>query len=308
VEISIVIPVYNSERIVPELTKQLVDVLSGMLFEVILVNDYSSDNSWGVISNICQKYEQVKGVCLSKNFGQDNAIMAGLGQAEGDYIVIMDDDLQHSPHDIPDLYKTIKERACEVCYADYSGDKKQSLWKNLGSFLNSKQAEILLNKPHDVYLSPFKIIKRNVLKSILDYDGPYPYVDGLIARSTRSITQVKVIHQKRYDGNSNYTIIKSFSVFFKHLTGFSVVPLRIASFVGISSSIIGFVLGVYYIIGYFSGNNPEGWTTLVALQLFVGGGILASMGLLGEYIGRMYMLINKTPQYVIRELKSQPAE
>ena len=304
-EISIVIPVFNSRNIISELVKQLIDALSGKDYEVILVNDGSFDSSWLAITQCCQKNDRFKGVCLSKNFGQDNAIMAGLGHAKGDYVVIMDDDLQHSPYDISLLYQAIKEKSCDVCYANYSKDKKQSKWKNIGSYINSKQAEILLNKPENIYLSPFKVIKKNIIESILEYNGPYPYVDGLLVRSTDSISQIEVLHRNRSEGKSNYTIMKSFSVFFKHLTGFSVIPLRIASFVGVVSSVLGFMLLLYYIIGHFFGNNPEGWTTLVAIQLFVGGTILASMGLLGEYIGRMYMLINKTPQYVISEIKQK---
>jgi len=303
-EISVVIPVYNSERIVSELVKAICKNLSDNKYEIILVNDGSVDNSWKVISDICNDNTSVKGVLLSKNFGQDNAIMAGLNHASGDYVVIMDDDLQHNPSDILLLLHACNDGVYDVCYANYSKDKKQNIWKNFGSMINSKQAEILLNKPHDIYLSPFKIISKNIVRSILSYHGPYPYIDGLIARSTDSITQVDVFHQMRLEGESNYTIKKSFSVFLKHLTGFSVVPLRVASFIGIVVSVVGFILGLYYIAEYFFGNSPEGWTTIVALQLFIGGVILTSMGLVGEYIGRMYLLVSGTPQYVIKEVKA----
>ena len=304
-EISIVIPVYNSEKIIAELVKRVCNNLSKNTYEIILVNDGSVDKSWEVISNICNNNTSVMGLQLSTNFGQDNSIMAGLNNASGDYVVIMDDDLQHNPSDILLLIDACKDSDYEVCYANYRIDNKQNNWKNLGSFINSKQAELFLNKPRDIYLSPFKVISKNVVKSIINYLGPFPYIDGLILRSTGAITQVNVLHYDRFEGKSNYTVKKSFSVFLKHFTGFSVIPLRLVSLAGIVVAIIGFVLGIYYIFEYFLGNHiVEGWTTMVAIQLFIGGSILIGLGLVGEYVSRLYLLVSAHPQYVIKEFKS----
>ena len=245
-EVSVVIPVYNSELILPILCQQLKDALQSHLYEVILINDGSPDESWSVIERICDNNEAFRGICLTRNFGQDNAIIAGLHHARGNFVVIMDDDLQHSPYDIGLLLRA-GEAGSDVCYADYSHAKFQSWWKNLGSFLNAKQAEYLIAKPRDIYLSPFKSISRMVVDSILSYQGPYPYIDGLIFRSTTSIVQVPVKHHKRQQGLGNYNLKKSLSVFMKHATGFSVVPLRFASLCGVGASFISVFLAFYYI-------------------------------------------------------------
>ncbi|MBF0328702.1 MAG: glycosyltransferase family 2 protein [Nitrospirae bacterium] len=301
IKISIVVPVYNSEIILPELLAQISNALSGQLYEVILVNDGSADNSWDVIISLSKKYDKVIGICLARNFGQDNAIMAGLNNTRGEYIVIMDDDLQHSPYDISKLVAKC-ESGYDVCYAKYYGKKQQAWWKNVGSYINAKQAEFLIGKPSEIYLSPFKVIRRVIINSIINYQGSYPYVDGLIFSATRSIAQVEVEHNKRFASKSNYTLKKSISVFLRHTTGFSIVPLRIASLFGILVAFIGLILSLYYAAMYFRGNIVEGWTTLVLLQLIMGGAILMALGIIGEYIGRIYLVANKRPQFVVRKI------
>ena len=300
IKVSIVIPVYNSKLILPKLLSVIREAMSGISFEVILTNDGSEDNSWEVIMSLGKEYQELRGVCLTQNYGQDSAIMAGLHYSKGEYVVILDDDLQHSPYDIPKLLEEC-ESGFDVCYADYGRDKRQALWKNLGSFLNSKQAELLIGKPRDIYLSPFKMISRVVVDSMLEYQNSYPYIDGLIFRVTKSITQVPVEHHERYASTSNCNLRKSISVFFNHTTSFSIVPLRIASVIGFLITALGLILAVYYILSYFKGNTVEGWTTLVLLLLTIGGAILMSLGVIGEYIGRIYLVANKRPQFVVRK-------
>ena len=300
-EVSVVIPVYNSASILKELSKQVNAELLHIDFELILVNDGSVDESWSVIEQIAKEFSTVKGISLAKNFGQDNAIMAGLGLSCGNYVVIMDDDLQHSPSDIPILLEKIKND-CDVCYADFGGDLHQSWWKNIGSMLNSKQAEFFIKKPKHIYLSPFKVVNRMVVDSLLEYKGTYPYIDGLIFQITNLVSQVQVKHFNRYSGTGNYNLRRSISVFIKHTTGFSIMSLRIASFFGLSLSILGFMLGVYYIYTYYMyGTTVEGWTSIIVLQLFIGGAILSSLGIIGEYIGRSYLSINRKPQFIVRK-------
>jgi len=304
-KISIVIPVYNSAECVSELSEQIELSLKGITYEQIMVNDGSRDRSWAEIVKVSKKNKNVIGINLRKNFGQDNAIMAGLNNASGEYIVIMDDDLQHNPLDIIKLYKEIV-KGYDVCYANFE-KKNQALWKNFGSWLNGKFAEFLLNKPGDIYLSPFKIINMNVVKEIIKYNGPYPYVDGLIFQVTDNITQIDVEHHKRFKGTSNYNLIKSLKVFMKLAVNFSAKPLMMASFLGFSFSMVGFILGIYYILEYFfSQNIVEGWTTLVVLFLFIGGLILLSLGIIGEYLGRTYLNINRLPQFIIKEKSGAP--
>ena len=298
-KVSIVIPVYNSGQILPKLIEIIHHALVEFSFEILLVNDGSADNSWAVIQSLSEEYSELLGIGLTCNYGQDNAIMAGLNYCSGDFVVVMDDDLQHSPYDIPKLLEKCLE-GYDVCYADYSDNKRQAFWKNMGSYLNNMQAEMLLGKPKNIYLSPFKIINRVIVDAMIRYENSYPYVDGLILRVTNSITQISVNHHNRYANNSNYSLSKSISVFLKHMTGFSVLPLRIASVMGFALSLIGLMLTGYYILNYFQGNVIEGWTTLVVLELTIGGAILMSLGVIGEYIGRLYLGANKRPQFVVR--------
>ena len=299
-DISIVIPVYNSQDNLIELARQVHDALAEMSYELILVNDGSKDGSWGVIVQLCSQNHNVIGVNLRKNCGQDNAIMAGLSYATGDYSVIMDDDIQHSPYDIIKLYDECRQ-GYDVCYAHFL-KKNQALWKNIGSWFNGKIADVLIDKPGHIYLSPFQIIRKEVVDEILKYKGPYPYVQGLLLQTTANVTQITVAHHERYKGKSNFNFFRSISVFFKLATSFSVYPLRIASLLGFLVASIGFGLALFYLFEYFlSDHKVEGWLTLVLINLIIGGLILASIGLIGEYMGRMYLSLNSKPQYTVKE-------
>jgi len=266
-KISIVIPVYNSSDCLEELDKRISMVLEN--YELILVNDGSADNSWEIIRQITSKNKKVIGINLMKNSGQDNAIMAGLSQVTGEYVVIMDDDLQHDPADIPSLYNAI-QGGYDVCYANFKS-KKQALWKNFGSRFNGWVADKIISKPPHLYLSPFKIMSRRIADEITTYSGPYPYIDGLIFRITSSITQVDAEHHDRFSGKSNYNLIRSVRVFLKLATSFSVTPLRISSMVGFFTSNLAVLLALYYLAEYFiSGTSIPGWTSLILLVLFFG--------------------------------------
>jgi glycosyltransferase involved in cell wall biosynthesis len=300
-EISVVIPVYNSENCLEHLQQQLTAALKNSAYEVILVNDKSKDKSWDKIVSLTQVDKHIRGVSLKKNSGQDNAIMAGLGLARGEYVVVMDDDLQHSPLDIVKLYEKCKD-GYDICYALFL-DKKQSLWKNAGSQLNDFLAELFLKKPRGLYLSPFKIMHATLVKEIIQYKGPFPYIDGIVLSLTSNITQVELTHQKRHDGRGNYNLLKSVSVFLKHITGYSLYPLRIATIIGMMAAALSFLLGSYFVLDYLTNNtHVEGWITLVLLIVFFNGLILMCVGLIGEYIGRIYLTLTAKRQYVIDKL------
>lgn len=306
-EISVVIPVFNGAGNLAELHRQLVDALKEVSCETIFVDDCSDDNSWKVIKELSQKDKKVIGISLRKNSGQDNAIMAGLSHANGDYVVIMDDDLQHSPYDIPVIYEQCRQ-GFDVCYANYR-EKKQKLWKNTGSRVNGLFARFLLKKPKALYLSPFKIIKLDVVKEMLKYNGPFPYIDGLILQLTHRITSVNVSHYERFEGKGNYTFFRSISLFLKVLTTFSVIPLRLAFITGFITSGIGFLLAIYYMIEYFfNKHRVEGWASLILSFLIIGGLMLMFLGLIGEYIGRIFLTMNKKPPYSIREIINGEAD
>ena len=228
--------------------------------------------------------------------------MAGLRVSKGNYIVIMDDDLQHSPLDILKLYNECNT-GYDVCYALFP-DKKQSGWKNTGSWLNGKISEKLLNKPKEIYLSPFKIIKREVIDEIIKYNGPYPYIDATILTITSNLTQIEVEHHPRYKGKSNYNLFRSVLVFVKHVTNYSIYPLRLVTITGFVAAIISFILGILYLVQYIFGydHKVEGWITIVILLVFFGGLILMCLGLIGEYIGRIFLSVNNKPQYTIDKI------
>lgn len=299
-EISIVIPVYNSHECVAELSKQISNALNGIDYEQIMVNDCSKDTSWEEIKKEAKKNPNLLGINLRKNGGQDSAILTGLNYANGKYVVIMDDDLQHSPTDILKLYKEI-QKGFDVVYAAFDS-KKQKLWKNIGSWFNGKISEIALQKPKEVYLSPFKILSRGVVQEMIKFNNLFPYIDGLIFQVTRNITQIPIEHHKRELGKSNYNIRKSIKVFFRMLFGFSTMPLNIASYTGFFTAVIGLILAIIYAVQYFTGKaDVTGWTTIVILILILGGLILVSLGIIGKYLGQVYLTVNKQPKFIIKE-------
>lgn len=305
-EISIVIPVYNSHECVAEISRQIADAMgkNGISYEQIMVNDCSKDSSWDEIKKEAAKNPNLLGINLRKNGGQDSAILAGLNYASGKFVVIMDDDLQHSPYDIPKLYAEIL-KGFDVVYADFES-KKQKLWKNLGSWFNGKISEIALDKPKGIYLSPFKILSGDVVKEMCKFNNLFPYIDGLIFQVTRNITQIPIEHHKRELGKSNYNLIKSIKVFLRMLFGFSTIPLNIASYTGFFFAAVGLVLAIVYSVEYFLGKaDVTGWTTIVVLLLILGGLILVSLGIIGKYLGQMYLTVNKQPKFVVREITDE---
>lgn len=306
-DLSIVVPVYRSEdcldALIEAISKSFAN--SNRDYEVVLVNDGSPDNSWGVIESICAKNRRVVGIDLRRNFGQDNAIITGLRLARASYVAIMDDDLQHNPGDLPALLDKIEEGP-DVVYAQFVV-KKQKLWKNLGSWFNGKFAEWVINKPKNVYLSPYKIIRREVVEAICRYDGPDPYIDGLLFQVTSRIAQIPVEHHPRYAGQSTYTVWKSLRVWARLAFSFSSRPMRLVSWFGFGFATLGLLLAivvVLYRILYpedFS-QNAVGWASLMVTLLVLSGIQMLFFGILGEYTGRTFVRVNNKPQSSIREV------
>jgi undecaprenyl-phosphate 4-deoxy-4-formamido-L-arabinose transferase len=311
-EVSVVIPVYRSAQCLAKLVEALVDALTpaGLGYEVVLVNDCSPDNSWEVIEALCRDHPNVVGVNLRRNFGQDNAILTGLRHARGRYLVIMDDDLQHHPRDIPALLDKLVTDKADVVYADFRV-KCHRWWKNLGSWFNGKVAEWVLHKPPGIYLSPYKIIRREVAELICGYDGPDPYVDGLLLQVTARITQVPAEHHPRFAGTSSYTLLKSIRVWSRLAFSFSVRPLRLVTWFGFLFAALGAV-GAGWVVFYrlvhpevFSG-AALGWASLITTQLALGGVQMIFFGILGEYAGRTYLRVNNKPQAAVAEILNAP--
>lgn len=303
--LSLVIPVYGSEPVLPELLRRLQSMFDQQArpsgdYELILVCDCSPDRSWAVIRGLAQQYPWVRGILLRMNAGQHNALMAGFSHARGRVIVTMDDDLQHAPEDIPLLLAELAQGR-DVVYARFKS-RKHAGWKVAGSRLNDLVAGYLMNKPKGLYLSPFRAMTADIRDDILRYQGPYVYVDGLILSVTRNIGTVDVDHHERYAGDSGYSLRKSISLWLKMATNFSIVPLRITSFVGLCFAGVGFVLALMLIIQKLTLDRmPIGWSSLIVTVLIVGGVQLLALGMLGEYLGRVLLILNSRPQYVVGE-------
>jgi undecaprenyl-phosphate 4-deoxy-4-formamido-L-arabinose transferase len=300
--LSIVIPVYRSAQILPQLVDQIhAEMVKGGFgdsFELLLVNDASPDNSWQVIRSLAEKHVFIKGISLRRNFGQHNAIMAGLHYISGDFIILMDDDLQHPPHAIGNMVRALAG-GYDVCYTRYL-NRQHAVWKKLGSRFNDWAATVLLGKPKGLYLSSFKGLRKEIAREIIQYDGPYAYIDGLIFDVTRSITTIDIQHQARHAGDGNYNLRRSLSLWLKMATSFSVLPLRLATYAGFAFAALSLVMIIFIIVEKFlHPEYPRGWASLIATILFIGGIQTLFIGMIGEYLGRTYLKLNKKPQFVV---------
>lgn len=300
--ISIVIPCYRSEKTIKEVVCEIVDTIkSDDLYEIILVNDGSPDNVWNEILKLSKKNNHVKGICLSKNFGQHAAMMAGYAHCSGDYIVTLDDDGQTPANEMYKLIDTI-EKGYDVVFAEY-GEKHHNIIRNFESKINVIMSQYLVGVPKGIIVNSFYCMRKFVAEEMLQYTNPYPYIAGLIFRITKNASNTAVMHRNRVSGSSGYTFGKLFSLWINGFTAFSIKPLRIATITGVCCAGAGFVYGCITIIRKLL--NPmiaSGWSSLISVNLFVGGVTMLMLGMVGEYIGRIYISINNSPQYVIKEI------
>jgi len=302
--ISVVIPVYNSQKTIEKTVERTTKVLSEYdkinQYEIILVNDGSKDES----DAVCRKLALLPYVCytnFTKNFGQHHALLCGFKQATGDIIVKVDDDLQILPSEIPAMVDALIDKNADVAFGDYV-NKKHSPFRNWGSKLNNKMAQSLLEKPKSLKVSSFYIMKDYVAKNIVAYENPYPYIAGLIFKATDNIINVSVKHAERKEGTSNYTLKKLIKLWLNGFVNFSVKPLRIATLLGSILCVLGFIFLIALVIKRMLDSDVQlGWTSIMAAVVFFGGVQLLSIGLIGEYVGRIFISINKFPQYVIKD-------
>src|SRR3989338_8055059 len=303
---TIVIPVYNSAKTIGYLIERLIKDLGPGNLQIVLVNDGSRDNSHEVCYGLRLKYPGViTYISLSKNFGEHNAVMAGLNYAKGDYTVIMDDDFQNPPGEVSNLINEAYNKKYDIVYTYYK-KKQHQLFRNIGSSFNNFVANFMLDKPRDLYLSSFKCLSRFTVQEIIKYKGPFPYIDGLALRCTRNIGRVEVSHEKRVEGRSGYTFRKLIRLWLNMFVNFSVIPLRLSFFVGVFFSFLGLVLSVLVVIDkLLYPERPVGWPSmLIAIMVFSGVQFLI-LGLLGEYLGHLFMSYNQTPQFVVKEIYKQ---
>ena len=302
--VSFVIPCYRSEHTIAGVVDEINRAMAEQpqySHEIILVNDCSPDDTFAVISALAREDGRITAVDLTRNFGQHGALMAGFHHCAGDIVVCLDDDGQTPADEVGKLLAKLEE-GYDVVYASYE-HKQHSKFRNWGTRINNKMTEIMLGKPKDLAIPSYLAAKRFIIDEMLNYKHCFPYVDGLVLRSTRKLCNVPVNHRQRQEGESGYTIGKLLSLWMNGFTSFSVKPLRLATYAGVITAMLGFIYAIYIIVKYFVDSSvPAGWSSTMALQLVLGGIILVVLGLVGEYIGRIYMCINASPQFVEREI------
>ena len=302
-KLSFVIPCYRSENTIETVVQEIretVAIRPGTDYEIILVNDCSPDNVWQVIKSLAAEDSHIKGICLAKNFGQHSALMAGYGQATGDYVISLDDDGQTPASESFKLVDKLEE-GYDVVYGYYE-HSKQHLFRRFGSWVNKKMAENIIGQPKTLRTTSFFIMRKFIVDEIVRYPHPFAYIGGLVFRATNNLGNVEVQHRCRIEGESGYSIGGLIGLWINGFTAFSVKPLRAATFIGILCAMVGFAAGIFVVYQKLMHPLiPVGYTSLLASLLFVGGIIMLLLGFIGEYVGRIYISINQAPQYVIKE-------
>jgi undecaprenyl-phosphate 4-deoxy-4-formamido-L-arabinose transferase len=305
--LSIVVPVYNGAASIGELVAALSDLAVPGGHEIILVNDCSPDDSLAVCRKLLAEARMpMTLVNLARNFGEHNAVMAGLRHAQGAHVITMDDDLQNPPSEVLRLLEYAQQSDNEVIYTAYAS-KEHASWRNLGSRFTNRVADWLLDKPRGLYLSSFRCMSAFVVAEITRYDGPFPYIDGLIMQVTQSIGALEVQHLPRAYGRSNYTLRRLVRLWLNMFVNFSVMPLRLATVAGFAISVCGLAGTLWVVLEALLEETPPGWASLAVAVLLLSGVQLMMLGLIGEYLGRLYLTANRKPQSVIKEVTRSPA-
>src|SRR5271170_7217195 len=308
--LSIVVPVYNGAATIGELVQALrgLEIAGGL--EIVLVVDNSPDNSLDVCKQLAaDPGAPVTVLSLSRNYGEHNAVMAGLARARGSYVITMDDDLQNPPGEVTRLFEYARDGGYDAVYTYYE-EKKHAAWRNLGSRFTNWCADHLIDKPRGLYLSSFRCLSAYVREQIsAGYEGPFPYVDGLIFQVTQNVSRLQVQHLPRIEGRSNYTLARLFRLWLSMFSNFSVIPLRFATLFGIAFGTLGALAAVIVVAEAISDNKPpQGWASLMVAVLVLAGVQLIVVGLIGEYLGRMFLAVNRKPQYLVREVFTRSAD
>jgi undecaprenyl-phosphate 4-deoxy-4-formamido-L-arabinose transferase len=301
--VSLVIPVYNAETTIERLCEELIQELSSAWrLQIILVDDGSADGSAAACQRLHARHRDVVScLLLSRNFGEHNAVMAGLHYAEGDYAVVLDDDFQNPPGEVRRLLEEI-EKGYDVVYVRYVL-KRHNYWRNLGSRFHNTVATQALGKPAGLYLSSFKAISRFVVRQAIQYTGPDPYLDAIILRTTHKISVIAAEHQPRAHGRSGYTLGKLFALWGNMIVAFSLYPLRLICAYGLLMAVFGLCYGGYTVVALLvpGWTDPNAFQKLSASMWFFRGSTLLAIGILGEYVGRIYMNLNQSPQFIVRQ-------
>lgn len=302
-KISFVIPCYGSENTIEAVIDEIIDIVSQKSeydYEIIAVNDCSPDNVLNKLYYLSKNNKKVKVINFAKNMNRPGAVMAGLDYAKGDYVVVMDDDGQCPMNNFWQLLQPLLD-GHDVSIASYP-ERKQSIFKDFGTLVNKKMTQFILDRPKNMQFTNFMVMKSYIVKEITNYKNPYPYYTGLLLRTTSDIINVQMDERERFSGSTTFTFGKMLGMWLNGLTAFSIKPLRLSSLVGVICAIIGFIFGIVTIIRKLVVPNISvGWSSTVSIMLFIGGLIMLMLGMIGEYIGRIYISINNSPQYVVKE-------
>lgn len=305
-KISFVIPCYNSTHTIKNVVQEIKEVMQKELcqydYEIVLVNDGSPDGTtYGAILDIVRTEHFMKGINLARNFGQPSAVMAALHHVTGDYIVCGDDDGQTPFDELPKLLEKIEE-GYDLVEAKYAVREKRSLFRRIGTMLNEGMATWLIEKPKKLELTTYWVVRRFVVNEMIRYTNSYPYLGGLMLRVTQNACNVSVSHRERISGKSGYSLRKMMELWLNGFTSFSAKPLRMMSALGFITAVVGFIYGTFTIINKIMDPAiPVGYSSIITVMLLMFGIILFFMGLTGEYVGRIYIALNRAPQYVIKD-------
>lgn len=307
--VSVVIPCYYSEGMIEKVVTLTRDelVAVGYDYEFILVNDGSTDGTFAAITRLVQADRNVVGIDCAKNLGQHNAIMAGLQKTHGDLIMIMDDDMQTHPSQCPKLLQAIQDGSYDVVLGKWS-EQKEAWWRRAGSAFAEWSMRVMTKSPKDLFMGNFIVMRRHVRDEVVRYTGPYVYVQGLMWRATSNMANVEIEHFDREMGESGYTL-KRLVQLWSVILNFSMMPLRTASVLGFVMGIVGLLAAIVVVISKLADPTMQaGWPSVMAAIAIVGGLILLGLGVVGEYLGRMFMVVNKAPQYVVRQMLDEREE
>ena len=303
IALSIVIPIYNGASSIAELVRAIEGLSIEGGHEIVLVEDGSPDRSLEICGELVENARvPITLVRLARNYGEHNAVLAGLRHASGAHVITMDDDLQYPPGAIEHLLAFAQHSGNQVIYTYYD-EKQHPAWRNLGSRFTDRVADFVLEKPKGLYLSSFRCMSAFVVREISRYGGPFPYVDGLILQVTHDIGRLRVQHLPRATGRSNYTMRRLLRLWMSMFVNFSVMPLRISTITGFVFSGIGAIGGAMAIVEALLYSPPAGWASLMAAVLLLAGIQLVILGIIGEYLGRLYLTASGKPQSVVREVR-----
>jgi undecaprenyl-phosphate 4-deoxy-4-formamido-L-arabinose transferase len=300
--ITIVVPLFNSAATLPSLLVALAPICAAENGEIVLVNDGSRDNTETLARDAIRTAPvPVTLINLSRNFGEHNAVLAGLRASSGDFVVTMDDDLQNPPSEVMKLVAAAESEQRDVVYSVYSR-KEHSWWRNAGSAITNFIADYVVDKPKRLYLSSFRCMTRLVAQEVAKSRNPYPYIDGLIFQVTQNVGSVPVEHARRDAGASGYTLRKLIRLWISMLINVSVLPLRLMTFAGLITSFLGLLALIEVVAEHLLRRTPTGWASLMAAVLLLSGMQLTLLGILGEYVGRIYLGVSDKPQSVVRNV------